>query len=82
MDRAYITSQNHGYAIKPDSIEGKGMVVTHTNLNDNSIEGMKHTVLPVFSVQFHPEGAPGPTDSEYLFDKFISLMEITDAKVI
>ena len=50
------------------------MVITHRNLNDNTVEGMRHETLPLFSVQFHPEGAPGPEDSEYLFDKFIALM--------
>jgi carbamoyl-phosphate synthase small subunit len=81
-DRAYITSQNHGYAIIPESVENNGMQVTHINLNDNTIEGMKHRVLPIFSVQFHPEGAPGPTDTEYLFNKFISLIEKSEAKAI
>jgi carbamoyl-phosphate synthase small subunit len=73
-DRAYITSQNHGYAVDSETIKDKGMIVTHTNLNDNTVEGMRHEWLPVFSVQFHPEGAPGPQDSAYLFDKFIALM--------
>ena len=81
-DRAYITSQNHGYAIIPRSIENKGMQLTHINLNDNTVEGIKHKVLPIFSVQFHPEGAPGPTDTEYLFDKFITLIEKSEAKTI
>jgi carbamoyl-phosphate synthase small subunit len=81
-DRAYITSQNHGYAIIPESIKNKGMQLTHINLNDNTVEGMRHMVLPIFSVQFHPEGAPGPTDTEYLFDKFISLIEKSQAKAI
>lgn len=81
-DRAYITSQNHGYAVKAESIEAKGMQVTHINLNDNTVEGMKHTNLPVYSVQFHPEGAPGPSDTEYLFDEFITLMGSETKKVI
>lgn len=74
-DKAYITSQNHGYAVDPKSVESKGMIITHRNLNDDTVEGMKHNSLPVFSVQFHPEGAPGPTDTAYLFDKFITLMD-------
>ena len=75
-DRAYITAQNHGYAVDVNSLEGSKMIVTHTNLNDKTVEGMRHTELPVFSVQFHPEGSPGPQDSSYLFDKFIALMEL------
>ena len=77
-DRAYITAQNHGYAVDVNSIEGSKMIVTHTNLNDKTVEGMRHTELPVFSVQFHPEGSPGPQDSSYLFDKFIALMELKE----
>ncbi|MFA6941650.1 MAG: glutamine-hydrolyzing carbamoyl-phosphate synthase small subunit [Clostridiaceae bacterium] len=73
-DRAYITSQNHGYAVDPESLTGD-MIITHKNLNDNTVEGIKHTKLPVFSVQFHPEGAPGPDDTAYLFDKFIQMMK-------
>ena len=74
-DKAYITSQNHGYAVNPESIKDKGMQVTHINLNDNTVEGMQHKTLPIFSVQFHPEGAPGPTDSAYLFDQFIDVIK-------
>lgn len=74
-DRCYITSQNHGYAVDVKSLENTGLIVTHINLNDETVEGLRHVNLPVFSVQFHPEGAPGPNDSEYLFDEFINLMD-------
>lgn len=73
-DKAFITSQNHGYAVCEDSLKEKDIEITHINLNDNTIEGIKHATLPVFSVQFHPEGAPGPIDTTYLFDKFIESM--------
>ncbi|SFH72741.1 carbamoyl-phosphate synthase small subunit [Tindallia magadiensis] len=73
--KAYITSQNHGYVVDTESVIKKGMVITHTNLNDDSLEGMQHEFLPVFSVQFHPEGSPGPQDTDYLFDRFIENMK-------
>lgn len=72
--RSYITSQNHGYVVAPQSIILNGMEVTHFNLNDGTVEGMKHRSYPIFSVQYHPEASPGPCDSDYLFDRFISLM--------
>ena len=74
-DKSHITAQNHGYAVKAESVILKGMEITHVNLNDGTVEGMKHRDLPVFSVQYHPEASPGPNDSSYLFDKFIKLME-------
>lgn len=78
-DKAYITAQNHGYAVDEKSVMEKGMIITHRNLNDDTVEGMKHSKLPIFSVQFHPEGAPGPTDTTYLFDQFKS--NIKNSKV-
>lgn len=69
-----ITSQNHGYAVDDKSLPFD-VEVTHLNLNDNTVEGLRHKTLPVFSVQYHPESAPGPHDSRYLFDRFIEMMK-------
>lgn len=69
-----ITSQNHGFAVEPGTIADQA-VVTHVNLNDNTVEGLHHNELPAFSVQYHPEASPGPHDARYLFDEFIKLME-------
>jgi carbamoyl-phosphate synthase small subunit len=65
-----ITSQNHGFAVDMDSLAGRGLRMTHVNLNDMTNEGMAHEELPVFSVQYHPEASPGPHDAKYLFDRF------------
>ena len=70
-----ITSQNHSYAVDADSLNGTDLTVTHINLLDNTIEGVKCGKDKVFSVQYHPESAPGPQDSAYLFDRFIKMME-------
>lgn len=70
-----ITSQNHGFAVDPDHVKSfENIEVTHVNLNDHTIEGIKLKDKPAFSVQFHPEAAPGPHDSRYLFDDFVSLL--------
>jgi carbamoyl-phosphate synthase small subunit len=69
-----ITAQNHGYAVDIDSMGGD-VVCTHLNLNDQTVEGMAHRKLPVFSVQYHPEASPGPHDASYLFARFVDLME-------
>ena len=68
-----ITTQNHGFCVDMDSLPGE-MQITHVNLNDQSLEGMRHRSLPLFSVQYHPEAGPGPHDSHYLFDEFIAMM--------
>jgi carbamoyl-phosphate synthase small subunit len=69
-----ITSHNHGFAVSAESLP-KEIEVTHVNLNDNCVEGMRHRTLPIFSVQYHPEAAPGPHDAEHHFNRFIELME-------
>jgi carbamoyl-phosphate synthase small subunit len=69
-----ITSHNHGFAVSAESLPAD-VEVTHVNLNDNCVEGMRHKRLPVFSVQYHPEAAPGPHDAEHHFRRFIDLME-------
>ena len=69
-----ITSQNHSYAVNEKSVENTGLKVTHVNILDNTVEGIRDERSKMFSVQYHPESAPGPQDSAYLFDKFIALM--------
>ncbi|MTK11008.1 MAG: glutamine-hydrolyzing carbamoyl-phosphate synthase small subunit [Clostridiaceae bacterium] len=71
-NRVHITSQNHGYYV---NIVPDNMKVTHVSVNDETIEGMKHNSLPIFSVQFHPEACPGPKDSDYIFDRFMEYAE-------
>ena len=73
-DRIYITSQNHGYAVDFNNLPSD-LVVSHTNLNDGTIEGLEHKDLPIMSIQYHSEASPGPLDNIYLFDKFISKVE-------
>lgn len=71
--KCYITSQNHNYALEPDF--SNDITITHYNVNDRTVEGFKHKTLPILSVQYHPEAAPGPQDSAYIFDEFLKMME-------
>ena len=73
--RVEITSHNHGFAVDPDSLNLNEIEITHTNLNDETLEGFRHRSHPVFCVQYHPVAAPGPHDSRYLFDDFVKLMQ-------
>jgi carbamoyl-phosphate synthase small subunit len=72
--RIEITSQNHGFAVDPDSLRDKAVEITHINLNDNTLEGFRSIRYPIYAVQYHPEAAPGPHDARYLFDEFNRLM--------
>jgi carbamoyl-phosphate synthase small subunit len=73
-NKVEITSHNHGFAVDPDSLNASEIELTHINLNDGTLEGFRHRSHPAFCVQYHPEAAPGPHDSRYLFDDFVKLM--------
>jgi len=71
--RIHITAQNHGYAVDPDTVKN-GLEVSHINLNDGTVEGLRHKELPIFSIQYHSEASPGPLDNRYLFEKFLEMV--------
>jgi carbamoyl-phosphate synthase small subunit len=73
--RVIITSQNHGYAVDPAGLEGSGLEVSHLNLNDGTVEGLRHVELPVTSIQYHPEASPGTRDSAAIFETFMEMMD-------
>ena len=75
LDKIGITSQNHGFCVDMDSLDRSKIDITHINLNDNTVEGISHKEYPLYSVQYHPEAAPGPHDTQYLFSKFIDLIK-------
>lgn len=72
--RCYITTQNHGYSVNPDSLKDTSLETWFTNANDKTVEGIKHREKPVFALQWHPEASPGPYDTEFLFDEFLKTM--------
>jgi carbamoyl-phosphate synthase small subunit len=72
-DRVYITAQNHGYALDADTLKG-GLEVSHINLNDGTVEGLRHRDLPILSIQYHSEASPGPLDNMYLFERFLEMV--------
>jgi carbamoyl-phosphate synthase small subunit len=72
--KVYITAQNHGYAVDPDSLKD-GLEVTHINLNDGTVEGLRHKELPIFCIQYHSEASPGPWDNTYLFKQFVEMVK-------
>ena len=77
--RVYITAQNHGYALDTDTLKG-GLEVSHTNLNDGTVEGLRHTDLPILSIQYHSEASPGPLDNMYLFERFLQMVKQTNGQ--
>ncbi len=72
--KVYITAQNHGYSVSADSLPA-GLEVSHINLNDYTVEGLRHKEIPLFTIQYHSEAAPGPQDNEYMFDRFLQMIQ-------
>lgn len=74
-NQAFITSQNHGYVVSPESLEGTGLRVDLVNANDRTVEGISHDEFPLYAVQFHPEASPGPLDTQHVFDRFVNAIK-------
>ena len=72
--KVHITAQNHGYAVDPDTLPPE-LEVSHVNLNDGTVEGLRHRSLPIMSIQYHSEASPGPLDNEYIFDRFLEMVD-------
>lgn len=79
-NKSFITTQNHNYSVNKASLKETNLEVTHIALNDETVEGLRHTNYPAFSVQFHPEGGPGPEDTEYIFDQFLTMLQKEQVK--
>jgi carbamoyl-phosphate synthase small subunit len=79
--RVYVTAQNHGYAVDADGLPDE-LEVSHINLNDQTIEGLRHRDMPIMTIQYHSEASPGPHDSEYLFDRFVELIQVRMAEPV
>ncbi|USG65295.1 carbamoyl phosphate synthase small subunit [Brevibacillus ruminantium] len=79
--KVYMTSQNHGYVVKEESLDNRQLLVTYRNVNDNSVEGLRHQHLPVMTVQFHPEAHPGPSDTSHMLTQFLQLIRGVGAKI-
>jgi carbamoyl-phosphate synthase small subunit len=79
--QTYITSQNHGYGISADSLNGTGFRIWFTNIDDTTVEGIEHKEKPIVAVQFHPEASPGPYDCAFIFDRFKELIENNNKKM-
>ncbi len=78
--KVYMTSQNHGYVVKEETLDKRQLAVTYRNVNDGSVEGLRHLSLPIMSVQFHPEAHPGPNDTSHIFEQFLQSMRVIGAK--
>ncbi|CAI8007822.1 Carbamoyl-phosphate synthase small chain [Geodia barretti] len=75
----HITAQNHGYAVDADTLPQE-VEVSHINLNDNTVEGLRHKSLPVITIQYHSEASPGPLDNEYMFDRFMEMIDDSEGQ--